>query len=84
MALLEKNIWVRNSTDWLTKDIEKVNKYLFLTTKPVIYLVNLSEADFKRKKNKWLPKIAEWIKDPNNVEGPIIPYSADFEKKILD
>jgi obg-like ATPase 1 len=40
---------------------------LFLTSKPVIYLVNLSAEDYTRKKNKWLPKIAEWIK--NNVPG---------------
>ena len=28
-----------------------------LTTKPIIYLVNLSEKDFLRKKNKHLPKV---------------------------
>ena len=33
--------------------IEVLNKYLFLTSKPVVYLVNLSEKDFIRKKNKW-------------------------------
>ena len=33
--------------------IEVLNKHLFLTSKPVIYLVNLSEKDFIRKKNKW-------------------------------
>jgi obg-like ATPase 1 len=49
------------------KEIEMINSYLFLTSKPVIYLVNLSKEDFKRKKNKWLPKISEWIK--NNVPG---------------
>jgi hypothetical protein len=27
----------------------------------VIYLVNLSAADFQRKKNKWLPKIHQWV-----------------------
>ena len=30
-----------------------LNKHLFLTAKPVIYLVNLSERDYIRKKNKW-------------------------------
>lgn len=33
--------------------IEVLNKHLFLTAKPVIYLVNLSEKDYMRKKNKW-------------------------------
>ena len=34
--------------------IEVLNDHLFLTAKPVIYLVNLSEKDYARKKNKWL------------------------------
>jgi len=42
----------------------------------------LSAEDYKRKKNKWLPKIAEWVK--NNVPGQMIPYSADFEKKFVE
>ena len=33
--------------------VEVLNKHLFLTAKPVIYLVNLSERDYIRKKNKW-------------------------------
>ena len=33
--------------------IEVLNKHLFITSKPMIYLVNLSEKDFLRKKNKW-------------------------------
>ena len=33
--------------------IDVLNKYLFLTSKPMIYLVNLSEKDYIRKKNKW-------------------------------
>lgn len=28
----------------------------------MVYLVNLSERDYQRKKNKWLPKIFEWVK----------------------
>lgn len=48
----------------------------------MIYLVNLSSSDYKKKKNKWLPKIAEWVK--GNVNGQIIPYSADFEKELFD
>ncbi len=33
----------------------------FITAKPVVYLVNLSEKDYIRKKNKWLAKIAAWV-----------------------
>jgi len=54
--LLDDGKWVR-SGDWSIKDIEILNAHLFLTAKPVVYLVNMSEADFKRKGNKWLGKI---------------------------
>lgn len=40
-------------TEWSEYDIEILNKYLFLTAKPIIYLVNLSEEDYAKKKNKW-------------------------------
>ena len=36
-----------------TFQVEQLNKHLFITAKPMIYLVNLSEKDFIRKKNKW-------------------------------
>lgn len=33
--------------------IDTINELQLLTAKPVIYLVNLSERDYIRKKNKW-------------------------------
>lgn len=68
---------------WNTVEIEFLNKHLFLTAKPVIYLVNLSERDYIRKKNKWLAKIKEWIdaRDPN---ATIIPFSGALELKLQD
>uniref|UniRef100_A0A336MSN8 Obg-like ATPase 1 n=1 Tax=Culicoides sonorensis TaxID=179676 RepID=A0A336MSN8_CULSO len=69
--------------DWSAHDIEILNKYLFLTAKPVIYLVNLSENDFKRKKNKWLIKIKEWV-DQNDPQAQIIPFSGAFELKLSE
>ncbi|KAK6624988.1 Obg-like ATPase [Polyplax serrata] len=56
---------------------------MFLTTKPVIYLVNLSEKDYIRKKNKWLIKIKEWV-DKNDAGATIIPFSGVFEHKLSD
>ncbi|XP_038870244.1 obg-like ATPase 1 [Salvelinus namaycush] len=43
---------VRYCRDWTKKEIEVLNKYLFLTSKPMIYLINLSEKDYIRRKNK--------------------------------
>ncbi|CAG9803721.1 unnamed protein product [Chironomus riparius] len=69
--------------DWTAHDIEVLNKYLFITSKPVIYLVNLSDKDFIRKKNKWLPKIKEWV-DKNDPGASIIPFSGAYEHKLVE
>ncbi|CAH3019812.1 unnamed protein product [Porites evermanni] len=68
---------------WDAKEIEVLNKHLLLTSKPVIYLVNLSEKDYVRKKNKWLAKIKEWV-DTNDNGAVIIPLSGALEYKLLD
>lgn len=47
----------------------------------MVYLVNLSEKDFVRKKNKHLPKIAEWIKE-HAAGDPIIPISVSYEERL--
>ena len=52
-----------------------------MTAKNVIYLVNLSEKDYIRKKNKWLAKIKAWV-DENNPGDLIIPFSVAFEERI--
>ncbi|EAS04323.1 GTP-binding protein YchF (macronuclear) [Tetrahymena thermophila SB210] len=80
-ALLKAKKWVRTA-DWNATEVDILNKYMFLTSKPVVYLVNLSSEDYMRKKNKWLVKIKEWI--TTNCPGEIIPYSADHEKQILE
>jgi obg-like ATPase 1 len=47
--------------------VEVINGLQLLTAKPVVYLVNLSESDFIRRKNKWLPKIKSWIDKNSSV-----------------
>jgi len=69
--------------EWNAADIEVLNKHLFITSKPMIYLVNLSEKDYIRKKNKWLPKIKEYV-DKNDPGAMIIPFSGAFEQKIAE
>jgi obg-like ATPase 1 len=59
------------------KEVEVLNNHLFLTSKPVIYLVNIGDVQYVKKQNQWLPKIQAHIKA--NVPGAMIPYSADFE-----
>jgi len=69
--------------DWTANEIELLNNYLLLTSKPQIYLINLSEKDYIRKKNKWLPKIKEWV-DKNDPGAVCIPFSGAFEHKLID
>ncbi|RXW17830.1 hypothetical protein EST38_g8013 [Candolleomyces aberdarensis] len=72
--------------DWTNKElireqIDVVNSLQLLTAKPVIYLVNLSEKDYVRKKNKWLPKIKNWI-DQHNPGDLLIPFSVALEERL--
>merc|ERR1719251_30896 len=49
----------------------------------MLYLINLSEKDFIRKKNKWLPKIKEYV-DKNDPGAMVIPFSGAFEAKLME
>jgi len=80
--LLDSGKFVRHHV-WAEKDIEFLNMHLFLTAKPTVYLVNLSEKDYIRKKNKYLAKIKEWI-DKNDEGGVLIPFSGVLELKLVD
>jgi obg-like ATPase 1 len=66
--------------DWTGGQIEWLNTFQLLTAKPMMYLVNLSEKHFLRKSNKWLPKIAEFIKSRGGAK--VIPFSVEFESKL--
>jgi obg-like ATPase 1 len=63
--------------------IEVINTLLLLTAKPVIYLVNLSEKDYERKKNKHLRSIKQWV-DEHTPGDLIIPFSVSFEKRLSE
>jgi len=80
--LIEEKRHIRFGT-WNAADVEQLNKHLFITAKPMIYLVNLSEKDFIRKKNKWLPKIKEYV-DKHDPGATVIPFSGAFEAKLMD
>jgi obg-like ATPase 1 len=81
MELYKENKNVRD-VNWNYKEIEILNKYLFFTAKPVVYLVNISEQEYIKKKNKWLGKIQQWINTHGG--GKIIPYSVAYEQKLFD
>ncbi|KAK8085636.1 GTP-binding protein [Apiospora hydei] len=64
--------------NWSPKEIEVINPLFLLSAKPVVYLVNLSEKDYIRKKNKHLAKIAE----EHAAGDPILPVSVCFEERL--
>lgn len=68
---------------WNAAEVEVLNQHLPITAKPMIYLVNLSERDYIRKKNKWLLKIKQWI-DENDPGAQVIPFSGVFEQKAFE
>lgn len=80
IQLLEDGGRVANQK-WTQKEVEVINSMFLLTAKPTIYLINLSERDYVRKKNKHLPKIKEWV-DKHSTGDAIIPVSVSLEEKL--
>lgn len=68
--------------DWSGKEVDYLNTLQLLTAKPVVYLCNVNQADYIRKKNKYLMKIKQWV-DEREAESPIkpaiIPICVDME-----
>lgn len=77
LAMLEDGKDVREGV-WNSKDVEWLNTQLFLTAKPVVYLVNISKSDYETQKNKWLKKIKEWV-DAKSPGSALIPFSITWE-----
>lgn len=65
----------------MVHQVEVINPLFLLTAKPVVYLVNLSEKDYIRKKNKHLPAVMGWIKE-HAAGDPILPISICFEERL--
>ncbi|KAI1402100.1 putative GTP-binding protein [Hypoxylon fuscum] len=86
-ATIEKILaWLKDGKDvrkgaWTPKEVEVINTLFLLSAKPVVYLVNLSEKDYTRKKNKHLLKISEWMKE-HAAGDPILPISVAFEERL--
>ncbi|CAG7971408.1 unnamed protein product [Penicillium salamii] len=44
-------------------------------------MLTISVIDYIRQKNKYLPKVFEWIKE-HSTGSPILPVSAQFEERL--
>jgi len=80
---LEKTVPIHSkAVEFTLAEVEVIKHWDLLTTKPQVYVINMSMKDFIRKGNKWLSKIKEWV--DNHGGGSIIPMSCEFEKEIAD
>ena len=46
--MLNKGVMVKDG-EWSAKDVDFLNKHLFLTSKPVVYLVNIGRDEYIKK-----------------------------------
>jgi obg-like ATPase 1 len=79
--LLEEGMPIGRHT-WTAAEIEMINDKLpgAITTKPMIYLLNISKKDFIRGGNKHLKTIKEFISTHGG--GVTIPFSIEFEEEL--
>lgn len=70
--------------NWSIEEVNKINEIFpqCITLKPIVYLVNLDANSFKRKGNKWLVPISNWVESHGG--GTIIPFSVDWEQKLWE
>ena len=81
--MLEANIPLRSGT-WNTEEVSKINEVIpqCITLKPIVYLVNLDAASYKRRGNKWLVPIADWVKAHGG--GQVVPMSVEWEQQLWE
>ncbi|KAL3929885.1 MAG: hypothetical protein SGBAC_012013 [Bacillariaceae sp.] len=79
--LVESNTPIQTG-EFTGTEVDIIRDWGMITTKPQIYVVNLSQKSFIRKGSKWLPKIGEWVKEHGG--GQIIPVSCEFEQNLFD
>jgi len=84
IAFLNTGVDIRNGLDqWNTADIDYLNEYQLLTAKPVMFAINLNFNDFKRKKNKFLKPIYDWVQA--NAKGSMmVPYCGSYEEELQE
>ena len=79
--LIDANTPVQTG-EFSAAEVDLIRDWGLITTKPQIYVVNLSQKNFIRKGSKWLPKIGEWVNSHGG--GLVIPMSCEFEQNLFD
>jgi obg-like ATPase 1 len=81
--LMMENGRLLNNTKWTEDEVDVINKHKFLTAKPTVYLLNVSEEDYINGENKYVDGVKEWI-DANSPKEKLIMFSADHEHSQLE
>lgn len=82
-TLKKDQLEIRN-IQWVAKEIEVLNKYLLLTSKPMVYLLNLSKEDYLSGKVPNKTEIEEVITMNGKYLTNMIPFSIEYEKTVQD
>ncbi|KAK2964656.1 putative Ribosome-binding ATPase YchF [Blattamonas nauphoetae] len=70
--------------DWDAHEIDLINTWSLLTTKPVVFLINMNRDAFIQKKGgKHLLAVKNWV-DQHCPGEMIIPLSAQLERELID
>lgn len=81
VKLLEMGIPVR-AGEFSSSEILLINdKFPLLTTKPCVYVANMSKELFLKKKSKWFKPVMEWINAHGG--GSLIPISVALEEESV-
>jgi len=79
---LLENCHPLSKADWSAPEIEKINELIpgAITTKPMIYLLNLAKKDLFKGGNKHLRSVKNWVDEHGG--GLCIPFSIEFEEEL--
>ena len=77
---LQKGVDIRFGK-WEPAEIELINTWGLLTTKPQVILVNMNKENFIKKKGRHLMAVKKWV-DEHFPGEAMIPFSADLELEV--
>lgn len=68
--------------EWTSDEVEVLNPVNFLTAKPMVYLLNVSEDEYINGSNKYFPGVRKWVENecPNDR---LLMFSASLETKVV-
>ena len=88
---LEKAIPLRE-IEFTDEELEKIKSYQFLTSKPILYLANISESDLGKSDNEYVSSLKEYVKDKDTrviktcckVESELSELSIEEKEEMLE